>query len=286
MFDIASSIVTYRNDFKTLQNTICSFLNTELNVKLYIVDNSPTDEIRRICNDDRIEYIFTNENKGFGAGHNIAIMKSIELSRYYLVLNPDIYFVNGTLEKIYNFMENKVEVGLVMPKVLSPNGSTQYLCKLLPTAYGLFLRRFFFVFHLFSHYKDKYNKLHELRFTGYDKIMEVPYLSGCFMFIRNEVFKKIGGFDERYFMYLEDVDLSRRIYKYYKNIYYPEAVIYHGNERGSYKNLTLLKYHIKSSIKYFNKWGWFYDKERDLINNKTLNNLVRGFNSESQSLSG
>ena len=75
-----------------LQNVILSFLNTDLNVKLYIVDNSPTDEIQKLCKDKRIKYIFNNANIGFGAGHNIAIKKSLNLSKYHLVLNPDIYF--------------------------------------------------------------------------------------------------------------------------------------------------------------------------------------------------
>lgn len=103
--------------------------------------------------------------------------------------------------------------------------------------------------------------------------MEVPYLSGCFMFIRTKVLEKVGLFDERFFMYLEDTDLSRRIHKISKTIYYPYVHIYHEYGKGSYKNLKLLKYHIDSAIKYFNKWGWFFDKERDFINKTTLKKL-------------
>nr|WP_028950943.1 hypothetical protein [Sulfurihydrogenibium subterraneum] len=61
--------------------------------------------------------------------------------------------------------------------------------------------------------------IYELRFTGYNKIMEVPYLSGCFMFIRTKVLEKVGLFDERFFMYLEDTELSRRIHKVSKTIF-------------------------------------------------------------------
>lgn len=267
-YDISSSIVTYKNSKTMLQNVILSFLNTDLNVKLYIVDNSPTDEIQELCRDKRIKYIFNNANVGFGAGHNIAIKKSLNLSKYHLVLNPDIYFEKGELEEIYGFMELNDDIGGVMPRVLYPDGSIQHLCKLLPTPCDLIFRRFL----PFKSLKEKRNNFYELQFTGYEAI-DVPCLSGCFMFIRTEVFKRVGLFDERFFMYLEDFDLSRRINRHYRIVYYPKAVVYHRYEKGSYKNLKLLKYHIESAIKYFNKWGWFFDKERNLTNRRTLESL-------------
>jgi GT2 family glycosyltransferase len=169
-------------------------------------------------------------------------------------------------------MENNKDVGLVMPKVLYPDGNIQYLCKLLPTPLDLFGRRFL-NFCPFKKIVEKRNEVYELRFTGYDKIMEVPYLSGCFMFIRTEVLKKVGLFDERFFMYLEDTDLSRRTHRVAKTIYYPYVHIYHEYGKGSYKSLKLLYYHIKSAIKYFNKYGWFFDKERQEINKRILKKL-------------
>ncbi len=115
--------------------------------------------------------------------------------------------------------------------------------------------------------------MYEFRFTGYGKIIYVPYLSGCFMFFRTEALKQAGLFDERFFMYLEDVDLSRRIHKHYRTVYYPEISVFHQYEKGSYKNSKLLKYHLQSAIKYFNKWGYFFDKDRQEINKKILKKL-------------
>jgi len=103
--------------------------------------------------------------------------------------------------------------------------------------------------------------------------MQVPSLSGCFMLLRTEVLKVVGGFDERFFMYCEDFDLCRRIGQVSKTIYYPDVSVIHNYEKGSYKNSKLLRYHIQSSVKYFNKWGWFFDKERRRINNDTLDRL-------------
>ncbi len=271
MRTINVSIVLFNNNPETISKAINSCLLSELVYKIYLIDNSPTDELREFSKlDHRIVYIFNNANLGFGKAHNIAMKKSIEeCTPYHLVLNPDVCFEEGVLEELYKFMEENTDVGLVMPKVLYPDGRIQYLCKLLPTPFDLFGRRFL-NFYPFKKYIEKRNEIYELRFTGYDKIMEVPYLSGCFMFIRTKVLEKVGLFDERFFMYLEDTDLSRRIHRVAKTIYYPYVNIYHEYVKGSYKNKVLLKYHIQSAIKYFNKWGWLFDREREEINKKIL----------------
>jgi GT2 family glycosyltransferase len=265
---ITGCIVVYKNDFSVLKEAIDSFLNTKLNVLLILIDNSPTDEIKRWITDSRIVYIHNPSNPGFGAAHNIAINSAKKLrSRYHLVLNPDVHFKSGTLEKIVEFMDLNSQVGNLMPKVFYPNGSIQYLCKLLPNPYDWIGRRF----NPIKKVVDRRNNFFELRFSGYDKIMEVPYLSGCFMFLNMEVIEKVGVFDENMFMYCEDTDLCRRIIsKGYKCIYFPEADIFHGFEKGSYKSFNLTWIHIKSSIYYFNKWGWFFDKERIRINKNVL----------------
>jgi len=274
MSQLNVSIVLYQNSLAQLKRAINSVLSTKLDVKLYLIDNSPADSLKILSElNPRIVYIFNNANLGFGKAHNIAIKETLkEGVPFHLIMNPDIYFDKEVLEELYSFMEENKDIGLVMPKVLYPDGRIQYLCKLLPTPFDLFGRRFLNKGPL-KKYIEKRNEIYELRFTGYNKIMEVPYLSGCFMFIRTEVLKKVGLFDEKFFMYLEDTDLSRRIHRVAKTIYYPYVHIYHEHQKGSYKNLKLLKIHIESAIKYFNKWGWFNDPERDIINKKTLEKL-------------
>jgi GT2 family glycosyltransferase len=100
--------------------------------------------------------------------------------------------------------------------------------------------------------------------------MEVPYLSGCFMFLRVAALKKVGLFDERFFMYPEDIDLTRRMYKEFKTVFYPEVEITHQHARESYKSLKLFYIHIVNMIRYFNKWGWFFDKERRIVNQRVI----------------
>lgn len=268
MSNINVSIVLYQTLKDTVIRAIESCLSSELVLKLYLTDNSPDNRLEELSRiDKRIVYIFNNSNPGYGTAHNIVIRKSIEEGvKYHLVLNPDVYFDKGVIEELYDFMEKNKDVGNVMPKVLYPDGKLQYLCKLLPTPLDLILRRFI----PSKKWKEKRNEIYELKFITYDEIMNIPYLSGCFMFLRVDILKKVGLFDERFFMYLEDTDLSRRIYRVAKNIFYPYVHIYHEYGKGSYKNKKLFMHHIQSAIKYFNKWGWFFDSERKKINQEIL----------------
>ncbi len=263
---IIASIVA----FHTATDTLCRLVNCVLQSKidiLYVIDNSSNDSLRELKKmSEKIVYIYS-DNLGYGSGHNIAIKKSIEKNAdYHIVINPDIYWKGGVIEELVRFMDSNPNCGLVMPKVLYPNGNIQHLCKLLPTPVDLFGRRFI----PFKAYREKHDAWFELHRTGYDKVMEVPSLSGCFMFMRVETLKQVGGFDERFFMYAEDLDLCRRIGEVSKTIFYPEVSIFHEYEKGSYKNKKLLKYHICSVVKYFNKWGWIFDRKRTLRNKECL----------------
>lgn len=270
MYKLTISIVTYKNNIQGLIQSVNSVLDSNLNLKLIISDNSPTDSLRSLFNDSRIEYVFNKKNLGYGSGHNLAIQKSINDGvKYHLVLNPDIYFLSDVLITLLDYLEQNEDIGLIMPKIKYPDGQTQYLCKLLASPIDLFGRRFI----PFKRWIDVRNNKYELRFTGYNQIMQVPSLSGCFMLLRTEVFEKVGGFDERFFMYCEDFDLCRRISNVSQTIYYPEVSVIHNYEKGSYKISKLLIYHINSAFKYFNKWGWFFDKERKRINRETLMQL-------------
>ncbi len=264
MTDITCSIVLYNNHPDEIKITAGCFLGSNLQVKLFLIDNSPTDKLRSCVSHPNCEYIFNGKNVGYGAGHNIAIRQSILTSTYYLVLNPDIRFNPEVLEGLFAFMNDNPDVGLSMPKVRYETGELQYLCKKLPTPIDLFARRFIpaLLKNTFKKVLDEY----ELKHKNYHSIMQVPNLSGCFMFIKTKLFPIAGMFDEQYFLYLEDTDLSRRINEYSLTVYYPYETIVHGYQKASYKNFKLLTYHLSSSIKYFNKWGWFKDRMRDVVN--------------------
>lgn len=269
---VTGSIVLYNNATEELNEAIHSFLGSDLVEILYLIDNSPKDDLKFLENiDERIIYIFNPSNPGFGAAHNIALNKVIEKKiSYHLVLNPDVYFSADILEKLVSYMDNNKEIGNIMPKVLYPDGSIQYLAKLLPTPYDWIGRRF----NPLKKIVKKRNELFELRFTNYEKIMDVPYLSGCFMFLNVEALEKIGLFDERIFMYGEETDLCRRLIDAnFRTVFYPEVSIHHHFQKGSHKSWRLTKIGIQSAIYYFNKWGWFFDGRRNEINKKTLKTL-------------
>ena len=275
--DISASIVLYESNKDFLIKLIDNFFNTELSVYLFLVDNSPTDELKKLSSlKPNIEYIRMSKNIGFGKGHNIAINKIIGKSKYHIILNPDIEFDKNVLPTLFNFMEQNKDVGNVIPKVYYKTGEVQPLCKLLPTPLTLFSRRF----ARYSFFTEKLNHRYELENFRYNAVMEVPNMSGCFMFIRNTVLQQTGGFDERFFLYLEDVDLNRRIGRIAKTVVYPYVHIMHHFRKGSYQEFGLLKHHIKSAIYYFNKWGWFLDWERAHINNKTIKRIKELNNSK------
>lgn len=271
---ISASIVLYKTNITELQRVIDSFFNTKnINQHLLLVDNSPSDELKSICSKYKgksISYIFNNANIGYGAAHNIAIRRAFELdSKYHIILNPDIYFEANVVEELSQYMESHTNIGNIMPKIIYPDGKLQYLCKLLPTPTDLIFRRFL----PFEKWKKKINKRYELHDSGYNKIMNIPNLSGCFMFLRIEALKNVGLFDEKIFMYLEDIDLNRRIHQKYKTIFYPFVNVVHEHQKESYKNKKMLQAHIKSAFYYFNKYGWFIDEEREEINRRALKSL-------------
>jgi GT2 family glycosyltransferase len=268
-FDLTISIVLYESDKEKLRNIFRSISQTTLNYKLYLIDNSPTDELRNFA-PEQSEYIFNGKNLGFGKAHNIAIKKSLAEAPYHLVLNPDVFFAAGVLEMLFEKMERDLSIGLISPKILYPVGETQHLCKLLPSPVDLFARRFLPQ----TSWLEARNRRYELIETGYNFPMNIPFLSGCFMFIRTSVLKEVGFFDERIFMYIEDADLTRRIHRKYKTMFYPDVKIFHHYAKGSYKNRKLMLYNIHGAIVYFFKWGWFFDSERKRINKKVIKTYI------------
>lgn len=267
---ITASIVTYKTSIKDLETVLSCTSQSDV-AHIYLIDNSPTDDLK-VFEDKfpKVEYIWGQGNVGYGAAHNIGIRKSIALnSDYHVVINPDIQFEPNVTTQLTQFMNLNKEVGFVMPKILYPDGETQLLCKLLPAPSDWIFRRF----SPFKAQVEKRNEKYELRFTGYDNQMDIPALSGCFMFLRTAVLKEVKGFDERFFMYAEDVDLCRRIGEVSRTVFYPQVEVTHNYEKGSYKSKRLLMFHIKSAIQYFNKWGWIFDKKRKQINKRTLSVL-------------
>ncbi|MBB3186446.1 glycosyltransferase family 2 protein [Microbacter margulisiae] len=258
------SIVRYGQSFDLIALLINLLKQASVVHTIYIIDNSQVEDIR--FHSLSVEYIKNKRNIGFGRAHNIAIQHSINDNIvYHAVINPDVTFEPRILFRIIKFMQNNPKIGALMPKIFYPNGDLQYLCKLLPAPLDLISKRFF---------PEKWTRKRidkfQLKHFDYNETLNVPYLSGCFLILKIEALQKVGLFDERFFLYPEDIDLSRRIHEHYDTVFYPEVNITHAHEQGSYKKLYLLVIHVVNMIRYFNKWGWILDQQRKQINSQTL----------------
>lgn len=265
---ISVSIVTYNTENGELESCLNS-LDSPLIDIIYIIDNSRRKETEQFCRQyDKVKYI-GSENVGYGAGHNKALNEVLnDGGKYHLVLNSDVYFEPDVLEKIVKYMDANPQIGQLHPRMEYPDGRLQYSCRLLPNPLNLFGRRF-----LPDLIMRKIDCRYTLAFDDHKKSFNVPYHQGSFMFFRINALRKIGLFDERYFMYPEDIDITRRMHREYDTIFYPEVIVVHAHRQDSYKNRRMLKIHIVNMIKYFNKWGWFFDKERREFNRRLLDTL-------------
>jgi GT2 family glycosyltransferase len=254
---VTGCIVMYNNDKNMLEKCITSFLNTEVKVTLDLIDNSPNTNLAYLQHlDDRISYFSNPSNPGFGASHNISIARAIEYSSdYHLILNPDIYYNTDVLKELTSFMDNNNEVGHIMPKITYPNGDYQYLCKRNPTFFDMFIRGFSPRF-IKNYLKGKMEKF-EYRDHDYNKeIYDIPYLSGCFMLFRITTLKKVGFFDDSFFMYLEDADITRRFLQISRTLYYPKVQVFHHFAKFTHSSLKFKFITIQSAFTYFKKWGF------------------------------
>lgn len=263
---LSSSLVLYKNSPDIVDQAVKSLFNTNIEVELYVVDNSPTPELENIFQEinrelqqkkdftQLVNYFYNqNQNIGFAKAHNLAISR-LPKADYHLVLNPDVYFDEQVIVELINYLDSNQDIGLIQPKICFPSGETQYLCKRYPTVLALFARRF--IPKQLNFYFKNYLNWYEMRETGYNTIMDVPYLSGCFMLFRGQYLDEIGVFDENIFMYLEDADITLRMAEKYRSVFYPNVQIYHHWERGAYKSWKLTLVTIQSAIYFFNKYVW------------------------------
>lgn len=280
---ITASVVTYNHHLLDIEPVLRSLFASPVDV-VYVIDHSAdimpdlkselTEFSNRVLTGEpqlrkKVEegfhlLYFRHDNNGYGGGHNFAIRKALAIgSTYHLVVNPDIWFGPRVIPELIDYMDSHKDVGQMMPKVLYPNGHIQRLAKRLPTPLDLIGR-----LCLPECIIGKRNARYELRETEFKLTLNVPCLSGCFMFFRTDALNKVGLFDEHFFLYGEDFDLTRRMHQHYKTIYYTNIPVYHKFSRGSRHELKLLIAHIVSMTKYFNKWGWWKDEERNKFNHQ------------------
>ena len=258
------SIVLYHPDWnQEVLPLVTELLQVQNLRKIYLLDNSEHKCEKIPMKSEKLRYMHMPKNLGYGRAHNIALRESAyEKTDFHLVMNSDVQVAATDIDAMHDWMVANPQVGQLMPRVVHPDGSQQYLAKRLPAPLDVFGRRF-----LPSKLMAKRNERYELRDLDLTRPINAPYLSGCFMFLRTKAVVEAGLFDERYFMYPEDIDLTRTIHRHYLTLYYPQWTIIHAHARSSYKNKHMLWIHIQNMCRYFNKYGWFVDRERQAFNN-------------------
>lgn len=272
-YDITGSIVLYNTPRNEVDRAILQFFDiaerAPLNLHLHVIDNSGHSSDNPHLNDARITYHHPRRNLGYGRAHNIAVRASTGRSKYNLIMNTDVSYAPDTVLTLKSYLDSNANTGLAAPKVLYPDGALQPVCRLLPAPFNIFLRRFL----PHSKLARKLDRDYELQWWHHANIANIPFLSGCFMLARTDILSALGGFDDRFFLYAEDLDLSRRIHQIAATAYVPNAVIIHEHRRLNRSSLRCTWHGLVSHVQYFNKWGWFFDGKRREMNSRTIERL-------------
>ncbi len=265
-YDLIVSIVLYRPEIRLLQQTLDSCSQTSLKIKVVLFDNSRTPfDVSQVRCTQELEYVFNGKNIGYGSGHNRNIKKYLDQGKYFLILNPDIFFEGDLLTALFKRMELDSSIGVCIPKICHPSGDVQMVNRRIPRPQDYLIS---FLNSKFKTQMFKTQRYSEYLLENFDT--EIPFIcpiiSGCFMFFRSKALAEVGGFDERYFLYLEDTDLSRRVSESHKVVVFSDLTAFHHWSRGAYKSVKLFSMFVRNMIRYFDKWGWFFDPKRDRLN--------------------
>ena len=251
---VAVSIVLYKTPFSEIAQLVADFRKQGVE-KVFVVDNSPStfDTFRNMLPSDFVELVRAGKNLGYGRAHNLAIVSSVVRFKYHIVCNPDIDLASNLMSTLLEYMESNPEVGLCMPKLIGTDGLVQYCCRRSPLLWDYVSQ---LVFPKSWGKKRKY--FLEMRDCDYGTAMDVECLSGCFMMFRSSVLRNLGGFDNRFLMYFEDFDLSKRAGRMARNVYLPLTHVVHGRRSEHRRSWRLRAAFAVSAIRYFLKWGMFW----------------------------
>lgn len=250
--NVSACIVSYNNSDKILPTFQSIFKYTnDVNLTVYLSDNGSNDNTTEIVkkNFPQVIIIDNKKNKGFGYGHNQVIDKI--KSDYHFVINPDILLSQDTISELVTKMEQDNKIIMATTKILNTDGSEQYLPKRNPRLRYLIGGRLEKHAEVFKKYRDIYTMRNEI-ITG---PLDIEFCTGCFFGIKTEIFKKLGGFDDRFFMYFEDADISRRANKLGRVVFFPDVTVTHQWERASSKTLKFFLIQLSSMFKYMIKWS-------------------------------
>lgn len=237
-------IVTY-NSSKYIKKCLNSLMdNLPGDSEVIVVDNGSKDDTRKIVKDFGNVKLVESENVGFGKGVNLGIKNSI--GEYLFLLNPDTVLTKNSIKDILEFANNK-KFGIIVPQLIESTGITQESVTNFPTIWNAIKEFYLGIKSSYSQYAPKN-----------EGVVEVECVYGAAMLINKSIFVKVGGFDERYFMYFEDLDLCRKIKKLGLKIYYlPFVKVYH-EVGGSIENNSISQKWLNDSAKIYHGLFYYY----------------------------
>lgn len=229
--------------------------------EILVIDNNSHDEeslsfLERAHHEKRIILIKSPHNLGFGKGNNLGAKHS--KGKFLFFHNPDVTVKEDSLGKMVDYLEKHPDIGILGPKLVYSSGKVQESCRRNMKLWDLVLKRTF-LGKLFP-FRNRVKK-YLMGDFNHDKIQDVDLITGAAIVMPRDVFNDIGGFDPRYFLFMEDFDLCRMVKRAgYRVVYFPEAEMTHYHKRlsqGSMIKLLSKKvfwHHIASAMKYFWKW--------------------------------
>jgi len=223
-----SIIIVNYNTKNFLANCLSAIYKTPPSYpfELIVVDNASEDGVRKFLSDKfpKVRIIGNNYNVGFARANNQGLSKA--KGECILFLNPDVVPKPEAIDKLVEFMMQHKDAGCVGGKLLNPDGSLQFSCRRFPTFFNVFFGRRSLLTKLFPNNRISKNFL--LTDLDYNKVQKVDWVMGACMMTRKEVLERIGGFDEDYFLFVEDVDFCYRLRKANLSTYYlPDAQFFH-----------------------------------------------------------
>lgn len=220
--------------------------------EVIVVDNNSTDGSREMIQDRfrDVKLVEMDHNAGFSKANNRGAQ--VAKGKYLLILNPDTIVCDNALEKMHAFLEKETSIAVVGCKLLNPDGTLQRSCGVFPNLRTEFFIRTF-LNRLFP--KSKLAGAYQLGAWDYATMAEVDWVTGACLMIRKELFDQLGGFDERMYMYYEDVDLCYRVRESGGKIFFlPDAAVYHYLGGSWRKNRQIPIFNgCRSSLYFFRK---------------------------------
>ena len=214
---------------KSLASLVCA--PHKLDFEVIVVDNLSEDDSVAMVREKfpAAAVIASQENKGFGAGNNLAVPQTS--GRYVLFLNPDTVVTEGALANMVAFADSQPDIGILGPKLLNGDGSLQYSCRRFPNLATGFFRNTP-LGRLLP--KNRFASDYLMKEFDHATPLDVDWVSGAALLMRRELLEQIGAFDEDFFMYCEDVDICWRAHQAkmpdghnWRVAYFPDSVIYH-----------------------------------------------------------